>query len=223
MFGTLLMNIGCGPNMFAGDWLNVDRDDMLPFLDEMASAVPDNAWPDWQRELAGRARRREIKFLRIDLRGGFSTFPNGSVRAIYLGQMIEHLNPIHEVPKFLRECCRMLAPGGVLRATTPNLSLLLAYHRSDGLGVFASEQPEFYRDALPEDRLAYLMFGSAGPSSTWTHYEGHQHLFTPASLRRALELAGFRDVVEKNAGESSAMSGFVDLGMSYGFAMEGTK
>ena len=60
-----------------------------------------------------------IAFHAADLNGAFSTVIEGGWDAIVALELIEHLeNPRH----FLRECSRLLRPGGVLVLSTPNLA-----------------------------------------------------------------------------------------------------
>jgi predicted SAM-dependent methyltransferase len=48
-------------------------------------------------------------------------FPDSSLDAIYAGEVVEHIERRHVRP-LLREACRVLKPGGVVRLTTPDLS-----------------------------------------------------------------------------------------------------
>jgi len=60
-----------------------------------------------------------IAFHTADLNGAFSTALEADWDAIVALELIEHLeNPRH----FLRECSRLLRPGGVLVLSTPNLA-----------------------------------------------------------------------------------------------------
>ncbi len=60
-----------------------------------------------------------IEFHVADLNGAFSSVIEGDWDAIVALELIEHLeNPRH----FLRECRRLLRPGGVLVLSTPNLA-----------------------------------------------------------------------------------------------------
>lgn len=52
-------------------------------------------------------------------------FPDRHFSVVYHSHMIEHLKP-HDVPAFLRDCRRVLEPGGIMRIATPDLERLCA-------------------------------------------------------------------------------------------------
>lgn len=212
------LNIGCATNLFPG-WLNIDRDDVEEtYLRHLRPLTPADVvtWPEEQQRLVGYIAAGRIEFRQKDLREGFAEYADGSVDAIYCGQMIEHLNPLHEVPQFLAECYRMLRPGGRIRLTTPDLDALLEGWRYGKLGELQDDQPAFYKGALPEDQLAYIMFGAGGTSE---RYDGHQHLYTVRSLWKRLSDVGFKPPTSN----SGAFVNCIDKGMSHSFALEGEK
>ena len=168
-----------------------------------------NGLPEAQATLARRVQAAEAVGVKTvfrvhNLRKGLP-FADDSVDFIYFGQAIEHLNPLVEVPPFLKECYRVLRPGGLVRLSTPDLDIILASYLSGDMMEFAIEQPQPYRDAKSKAlRLAYLMFGSLGPSSTNEHYEGHHMTYSKESMREVLEHAGFTDILFFNPGESQS-------------------
>ena len=165
--------------------------------------------PEAQAELARRVQAAEqagekTDFRVHDVRKGWP-FADGSVDFIYCGQFIEHLNPLYEVPPFLKECYRVLRPGGLIRVSTPDLDLILAAYAAGKMMDFAVEQPEPYRTARTDaTRLGFLMFGSLGPSSNSEHYEGHQMNYNRGSMTEILENAGFVNVAFFAPGESQS-------------------
>ena len=225
--GSLRLNIASGPNMFPG-WLNLDHVDQTSYLDAIKDAGGMSGWPQHQVDLAEHARAGRIAFKVHDLRKGFAEYADGSVDAIYLGQMIEHLNPIAEAPQFLSECYRMLRPGGVIRITTPDLELLLDAYQKGELGKFASEQPAFYAVACPSAQLSYLMFGACGPDCTSDRYEGHFCCYSREHLSLLLRGAGFTGELEffrdsLQSIDPEAMADTVDCGMSHSLCCEARK
>lgn len=220
------LNIASGPNVFP-DWINLDRDDVEEtYLRHLRPLTPADVvtWPEEQRRLVEYIAAGRITFKRKDLREGFAEYADGSVDAIYCGQMIEHLNPLHEVPQFLAECYRMLKLSARIRFTTPDLDKLLdAYIDHEWshtcMSDFNHEQPDYYAKAyaMPEDQLAYIMFGAGG---TAEHYEGHMHLYTSRSLGQRLQAAGFKLL---GPNKSGPFNDCIDKGMSHSFALEAVK
>jgi len=218
---VIKLNIACATNVFPAPWLNIDVADMndayFRHIRGLDADRLDSGWSEEQKNHVRWLNAGSLRFEQRDLRKGFPDYPDGSVDAIYGGQMIEHLQPHTEAPAFLLECYRMLKPGGRIRLTTPDLAWLIENFLSDSMGDFTSEQPEFYKDALEEDQLAYIMFGAGG---TAERYEGHQHLYTRRSLAARLESAGFELAAEL---DGNLFAGSVDKGMSHSFGIEAIK
>jgi SAM-dependent methyltransferase len=221
------LNIACGPNVFPSEnWINYDREDISGYINDLKKIRTLQGLPEHQHKLAKYINEGgKIDFHVRDLRNGFPEHGNGSIDAIYLGQMIEHVNPLYEAQHLLMECRRMLKPGGVLKITTPDLDLLINAYKNDDMGRFACDQPAFYKDAHPSAQLAYLMYGSSGQHCTWDNYEGHMFLYTKASISVLLSKAGFPPPFTfYNEGGMSldqvmALEA-VDAGMSHSFAVE---
>ena len=226
MTHKLKLNIGAGPSPFPG-WVNYDHEDFSGHLNSLLS-MPLDVLTAHDRRLAASLQRGETldyRFHDISDRGQFP-HTDGSVDAIYLGQVIEHLNPVYEVPWLLNECRRMLRLGGVLRITTPNLDLLIDAYKRGEMDKFIPDQPAFYVGAHPALQLAYLMYGASGPQCSWRKYEGHMCLYTPDSMMTVLRAVGFTDVVEVGAHVSRdphMCEEVFDAGMSHSFIVEAVR
>lgn len=221
------LNIACGPNVFPSDkWINYDREDMRSYFDALMMFKSTIGMPEHQAKLVKYIQQGGTVDFRIrDLRKGFPEHGDRSVDAIYLGQMIEHVNPIYEARQLLVECLRMLRPGGVLKITTPDLDVLIDAYKSGDMGKFASEQPAFYRDFPASAQLAMLMYGSSGQHCTWDNYEGHMFLYTKESISMLLADAGFKPPFtfysEGGMSIDQVMAEeAVDAGMSHSLAVE---
>lgn len=241
------LNIGCGPNIFPFDgWINYDKDDIhlnFRFFGMVAAELYNSekekreCKSEYIKALSFFSKedidivnfiknQGAIVYIKHDLNNKFDHADN-TVDLIYVGQTIEHLNPIFEVPKFLKECYRMLKPGGIIRMTTPDLDLLIDSYINDDMDKFASEQPDFYKNMDPSSKLAMIMFGSSGDKCTWNNYEGHFFLFTKKSMTKALLVAGFKDIeyyYELGKSKSSILAHeCIDKGLSHSFIVEAVK
>lgn len=222
------LNIGCGPNIFPfPDWINYDRVDMNEYINILKNSIVYDSWPEHQKRLANFVKTGSINFKVHDLRKGFPQHPNSSVDTIYLGQIIEHLNPIHEVSNLLADCYRMLKSGGILRITTPDLDLLVNAYMNKEMDKFSNEQPDFYKNLDDSAKLASIMYGASGAECTWDNYEGHMFLYTKTSMNLVLRNAKFEKIFYFNTPRESTNETItqevIDAGMNHSFITEATK
>ena len=112
--------------------------------------------------------------------------PDNSFDYIFAEHLIEHLN-FAQATLMLKECYRVLKPGGVLRLSTPNLTFLmdLYMHPDKPLNKayidYLAEQGHFPADPI----YAISYFHTA-----W----GHQIIYDPKSLRNLLTESGFIEI-----------------------------
>jgi predicted SAM-dependent methyltransferase len=108
----LKLNLGCGP-IQAATWVNVDGSNRawlasrLPWLDRLIVAL---------RLVAPTEFGAETLYANL-----LRPFPwkDNDVEAIYMGEILEHFTQ-EEGKRVLRECYRVLKPGGVLRIRVPD-------------------------------------------------------------------------------------------------------
>lgn len=114
----------------------------------------------------------------VDLRG---TLPYGdaSVDLIFNEHFLEHITR-DESLFFLKECRRVLIPGGVFRVSTPDLRWLVAQYIGGKIDEWSDVQ------WIPETSCALLNEGMR----SW----GHQFLYDLPELMAILTQAGFSDV-----------------------------
>ncbi len=98
----------------------------------------------------------------------------------------------------LRECYRVLAPGGKIRFATPNL---LKYFQ-----LFEEPKTEAVRNYL-RDKIARQGWpASSRPEAMILNLEmrsfGHEFLYDPRTLSDSLAQAGFKTIVQFSPGES---------------------
>jgi predicted SAM-dependent methyltransferase len=124
-------------------------------------------------------------------------FTTGSAEAIFAEHLIEHL-PRDDALAFLRECHRVLTPGGVIRLSTPDGG---RYLRS-----YATDREFLDRVRHPEEDLDFDVINRV-------MREGGLHLwiYDETLLCDLVERAGFGDVRAVSFGDSrSALMSCVD-------------
>ena len=107
-----------------------------------------------------------------------SRFDDASVSEIYASHVIEHLKFVTELPTALREFCRVLTPGGMLRASVPDLTVLCTLFLDPDL------------DTKQRFHVMRMMFGAQSDEADF-HYVG----LNEEMLRLFLEQAGFVEIV----------------------------
>ena len=190
------LHIGCGADVFPG-WVNIDRS------------------PSVLLHRAPRLRRALLA-LRILTPQQAAGLPAGIVRAdvskhipaatasvafIYCAHMIEHLARWQGLA-FLRECRRVLAPGGVLRLATPDLELMVADY-VQGTSPFAGATrgdafcSEYGAYSDPDANLARKLSKKILGGDT------HQWVYDTESITRLLHEGGFTHVDRKSFREGA--------------------
>ena len=125
-------------------------------------------------------------------------FPDGAFAFVRSEHMIEHV-PFADGMRMLRECHRVLKPGGIVRIATPDLRKLA--HLYDEVPSAAQKA---YRDAICNHARA--TYGSDEPGVVINHmyqYEGHDFIYDSGTLGEGLRKAGFVGVIESAPGQSA--------------------
>jgi predicted SAM-dependent methyltransferase len=117
-------------------------------------------------------------------------FEDGSAIAVNSEHVIEHLDP-EAVPGYLAEAHRVLAPGGVIRTSTPDLEgICRAYADGDQATL------EGHR------ALNYTARNLGDLVNNYFHMHGHRHLYDLPTLQLLLADAGFEEVERAQFGAS---------------------
>lgn len=165
---------------------------MLGLLTRFRRAVRLRSFSPPYRLHVGSGASRLAGWVNIDIRGfpGVDLvldvtrgLPFSEVEAIYAEHFLEHL-ALEDALRFLAESHRVLAPGGVIRLSTPNLDWVMRTHYS--LGAPGEPSVEM---AL---RINRAFFG-------W----GHRFLWNQEFLGSALGAVGFGEIEWCRYGESS--------------------
>lgn len=124
-------------------------------------------------------------------------FDDATFHYVFSEHHIEHL-AYDEGLFTLRECYRVLKPGGTVRIATPNLSILIGLCTPTP-NELQQRYIRFITDTfLPGIRAYNAAFVINNAFRNW----GHQFLYDRATLQGAMEGAGFVDVTFPVPGES---------------------
>jgi predicted SAM-dependent methyltransferase len=193
--GGVRLHLGCGSTVVPG-WHNIDTSPSI-----LLARVPGlrpllGAAGILTEDQAGAVVPPGI--IRADVRRGLP-YAGRSVRYIYSSRMIEHM-PRRQGLALVRECFRVLEPGGVLRLATPDLAPAVASYRRGwsrngetpadafmaGLGHFVEQ---------PGSRL--------GTIARRLFTAPHQWLYDEQPLTSLLEDGGFASVAVREFPESA--------------------
>ncbi len=116
---------------------------------------------------------------------------------VYSEHMIEHIS-WEEGGFMLRECRRVLKPGGALRLATPDLDVLLGLYRRHGEPRGEKYVRWITETFLPGVKAAKPSFVINNAFRNW----GHQFLYDAELLQMALRDAGFVDAKQCLSGVS---------------------
>jgi predicted SAM-dependent methyltransferase len=109
---------------------------------------------------------------------------------IYSEHMIEHV-PYLAGQTMLRECFRVLKPGGVLRISTPDLAFLVNLYQAPALPLhqrYIEHAISKYAPHAPRPLASFVV-------NNFVRNWEHQFIYDEATLRQAMEDAGFSEIV----------------------------
>jgi predicted SAM-dependent methyltransferase len=116
---------------------------------------------------------------------------DASCQLIFSEHLLEHM-PADRGVEFLRECRRVLQPGGVVRIAMPSLDVILDKAAGDWRDQDWLRWPEY---AFIQTRAEMLNIAF--------RWWGHQWLYDREELHRRLKEAGFARIGDVSHGESS--------------------
>ena len=109
-------------------------------------------------------------------------WPDASAEAIYSSHTLEHLSR-DDGARLLRECSRVLAPGGVIRIVVPDLGVILSdYEKGDFPAVDLLERLGVFSEMPGDGRLRRLL-------APYVRFP-HRCMYDAHSLNEALRGAG---------------------------------
>jgi predicted SAM-dependent methyltransferase len=123
-------------------------------------------------------------------------FPDGSVRGLFTEHFLEHLDYAEEAPRFLAECWRVLAPGGVARVIVPDAGRYLRAYGEPGWTALAvlrglgPDQTDPWLGGRYNTKLELI-------NAIFRQRGEHKYAYDAETLMRTLRAAGFADVREQ--------------------------
>ncbi|MEO8240882.1 MAG: methyltransferase domain-containing protein [bacterium] len=125
---------------------------------------------------------------------GMPMVASGSVQAVWSAHNMEHLAS-HEVPVALAEFHRVLAPGGFVLVTMPDLQQVAELVAAGRLEEAA------YMSAMGPIAALDMLYGYRPALAQGNVFMGHRTGFVACTLQAHLEQAGFQDVHVQRDGQ----------------------
>lgn len=204
--GRALVNLGSSTRCAAG-WNNVDFSWIVRLgrHRRLCAFLHKERWLSPQRY--ERILNLDPETVLWDLRNGVP-FADASFDVVYHSHLLEHIDR-EEAPAFLRECLRVLKPGGILRVVVPDLEVLARNYlrcleRLPERGTMADHfwaveemidqmvvrAPKSHREQKPVVRfLENLLIGDTSRNGAL-----HRWMYDCFSLSEALRGAGFAEI-----------------------------
>ena len=220
--GRALVNLGSSARVAPG-WNNVDSSWLLrlarrPHLARVAHAV--GIVSPYRYEKLTRLNRDVVCW---NLRRGIP-FPDASVDVVYHSHVLEHLDR-EDAPGFLRECRRVLKPGGFLRVVVPDLEQLARRYVEVARRLPDGATPDEHAAAVDElfDQMVTLvprlraqrppavrLLETVFVGNTRRSGEMHRWMYDRHSLGRLLADAGFvgMETLDESTSRIEGWTGF---------------
>lgn len=166
--GSVKVNLGSFATMFHYGWTNIDILDLRNY-----------------------AQQNHYRFIQSDLTMGFPGVPADSAELICAAHLIEHLERPSGL-NLLKECHRVLIPGGLIRLSCPDAQLIHRLYIEGRLIEFSEVNDGCRGMATNLDRLQAIL------------HAGHKTVYDEESLTVLLKEAGFKKIQKRAFRESSS-------------------
>lgn len=117
-------------------------------------------------------------------------FPDGIADAIFSEHLLEHI-PLAGVAQTVRECLRVLRPGGILRIGVPDAGAILDSYGDGGKGFIERTRPGRPTPMIAVQELFY--------------WYGHCTMYDEETLTWLLRAAGFTSTISRREPGESAL------------------
>jgi SAM-dependent methyltransferase len=217
--GRALLNLGSSTHVAPG-WNNIDFSWIIRLGRHRRLAAGLHRWGLLSQPRFERIQQLDPDTIVWNLRRGIP-FPDGTFDVVYHSHLLEHIDR-DAAPGFLRECLRVLRPGGLIRVVVPDLELLASeylqhvedFDRGDARAnpsqaaeaIFDQmivRTPKVRAEQRPIVRLAEaLLIGNTGRNGVL-----HRWMYDRLSLANLLSEVGYANVVRQSA-TSSGVDGW---------------
>jgi len=133
--------------------------------------------------------------LTMKLPEGLRRFDDNSVRYIYASHILEHLDYPKAALDLVRECHRLLTPGGILRIVVPGIEKIIRAYAQDDQAFFAIQKET--HPSRCTTKLEILMYALQQDGR-------HKYGYDFETLEKLLCQGGFRKIVESDHNKSRA-------------------
>lgn len=136
-------------------------------------------------------------------------FEDNSVRGIFTEHFFEHIDYVEEAPHFLRECWRVLQPGGVLRIVVPDLERYFRAYAQGDWDLLAKIRP---LDGESKDVHYGWHYNTQMELINFVLRQGQQHKFgyDIPTIEFLLRKYGFTKVEKQEFGKSQMQELCID-------------
>lgn len=212
-YEPIKLNLGCGPIQPEG-WVNVDGSrrawtaSQLWWLDRAMVAC--RIWPktEFTRQTVWADLLKRL------------SWADDSVDAVYMGEVLEHFTR-EDGTRLLKECQRVLRPGGILRLRVPDNARFWRNYLREFDACLASGREQWSES---HTRWIQMFFRDICVRPTRIGSFGHFHkwMYDEVSLILALEKAGFESV-ERRTRHDSGIPGIEKVESHEDLTVEGMK
>jgi predicted SAM-dependent methyltransferase len=193
------LNMGCGLNA-PKDWINLDaswnawlaKSPLLLKLLKLTNLLPEKLLEiGWPTNVVIHDVRKPLPF------------KSNSFEAVYSSHLLEHLY-LNEAEELLKECFRILCPGGIIRIVVPDFKYVLEEY---GKGLNRKQSPRDLADNISRK----IFIWEQKPHSrniickiydSMKDFHSHKWMYDANSLINHLERAGFKNAKEMKANQS---------------------
>lgn len=193
------LNIGSSRNTVEG-WINLDgswnarlaKHPTLRRVLKSLGVVPSNLLDtSWNTDILVHDVKRPLPF------------SENSIACIYASHLLEHLY-LEDAKRLLKECYRVLQPGGILRVVVPDLQAIVLEYMGEQAIDDAYSDPEISRADRMNKRLSFREPAAVSGNTLFRIYAAlkdfhtHKWMYDAESLVMYFRGAGFVSASEMN-------------------------